>query len=180
MVNVINHVWNYICENGEQYLDCVIITNSSKVFTNKCFVAISKLLKDIPAVTIDNEEQLTVFMPEHSYRDVYRDLGGFILSKNLESPRSMDLHTQARIETYQDETSDYDWDQTNTVADVKHRNYKRLNQPQPRVNQCETCGKIFKESKSLRLHRFQVHTENSYACNICSKVFKTSSILGRG
>ena len=140
----------------------------------------SKLLKDIPVVTTDTEEQLTVFMPEHSYRDVYRDLGGFILSKNLESPRSMDLHTQARIETYQDETSDYDWDQTNTVADVKHRNYKRLNQPQPRVNQCETCGKIFKESKSLRLHRFQVHTENSYACNICSKVFKTSSILGRG
>ena len=178
MVNVINQAWNYVCENREKYLDCVIITNSSKAFTNKCFVAISKLLKDIPVVTTDTEEQLTVFMPEHSYRDVYRDLGGFILNKKFESPRSMDLHTQAQIETYQDETSD--WDQANTVADVKHRNYKRLNQPQPKVYQCDKCGKIFKESRSLRMHRHQVHGENSYACNICSKVFKTGSILGSG
>ena len=178
MVKVTNHFWNYVCENGDKYLDCVIITKSSKVFTNKCFIAISKLLKDIPAVTTENEEQLTVFMPEHSYRDVYRDLGGFILNKKFESPRSMDLHTQAQIETYQDETSD--WDQANTVADVKHRNYKRLNQPQPKVYQCDKCGKIFKESRSLRMHRHQVHGENSYACNICSKVFKTGSILGSG
>ena len=178
MVNVINQAWNYVCENREKYLDCVIITNSSKAFTNKCFVAISKLLKDIPAVTTDNEEQLTLFMPEHSYREVYRDLGGFILNKKFESSRSMDLHTQAQIETYQDETSD--WDQANTVADVKHRNYKRLNQPQPKVYQCDKCGKIFKESRSLRMHRHQVHGENSYACNICSKVFKTGSILGSG
>ena len=176
MVNIINHVWNFVCENSDKYLDCVIITKSNKVLTNKCFAAISKLLKDIPAVTTENDEQLTVFMPEHSYRDVYQDLGGFILNQKLQSPRSMDLRTQ--IETCQDKTSD--WDQTNTTADVKPRNYKRKTKPQPKVYQCDTCGKIFKESKSLRMHRYQVHRENLYTCNICSKVFKTSSILGSG
>ena len=199
MVNFLDHIWSYIIKTGELYLDCEIRTHSSKVFTNKCFLSLSNLFEDS---MLEYQELLVIFMPDHSLPEVYQELRGFLTDQKCVTF----MPNYSLPEVYQKFVTDKNCVTPSPVPDVyypvtptnKHNESSNLNQrkpstlklnskkirlsqPLPKLYQCESCGKLFKDSKSCRQHKYQVHGNGvQYGCTICDKNFKTPCILGRG
>ena len=204
-MSTVQDMWCFVCENGVDYLDCEIFTSSGKVFTNKCFLTLSNLMKEL--IMSECLGLLTIFLPDFSMLEVCQELRGFVTGKTIgERPLVTisrkkalkvcpefrgfvtDKHSSGPLlDTYLGKNEMEDLteinEQTPTAAKPNLSNKKKIIQSEnlPKVYQCESCGKCFKDSKSCRMHRFQVHRNGvTYKCPLCHKIFKTSSVLGKG
>ena len=191
----IDHYWSFICESGEQYLDCKLITASGTYFTNRCFLQSSSLLK-----TVEGNEDLIISLPEFSYSDVKRELNGYITMRKIDinQGKTPTLNTMAlghindqilkscsflarsdEINSQCSQPREQGDNQKKTKAAQTKSSEEKSPNTDPKSFQCDFCGLIFETSKKCRMHKYQVHTTNSFSCELCNDNFKTKSILGR-
>ena len=75
-MNLTDYYWSFVCENGDEYLDCQLLTASGVYLTNRCFLRLSGLIEE----TVDNKD-LIILMPDFSQSDVNQKLNGYIKPK---------------------------------------------------------------------------------------------------
>ena len=179
MMTQIDHYWSFVCEVGEQYLDCKLITASGTYFTNRCFLQLFSSLK-----IFDGEGDIIISMPEFCYSDVMRELNGYLTMRKTKSSNDQVLEPSSSFSGSDDINSQ-------CLRLMEQEENKKQRKAKPKITsskvkspnadqesfQCDVCGLIFETSKKCRMHKYQVHSNSSFSCELCSNRFKTKSIL---
>ena len=190
-----SEAWDFILLN-KQYLDCKVILDSKNYLTSKCFIP--RYVCSIDLSTIEDLE--VIIFSEFSFEEVENQCGSFFYDesnqnilrlKSVESDKAQsndqnesfvvlnDVADVQKLEEisfeYNQSVMDNSSSEDTVILKGTQSNIKSTNQVMHW--QCHICGKIFDKSKALRQHRFLVHRDQEYKCNVCSSVFKTKCNL---
>ena len=172
-------------------MNCVIFSRKGEhLFTNTCFLTLQKEFVNMTTLDVYLEDNFTsVIMNDHSEDEIKDYFNGFVvtehqlslISEPFESgkesrdfePEPLELTREGSIQAKPGETISLSQD----LEPLR----KRSIQAKPGGKKsflCQYCGKEFVNSTKLKVHKFDVHSNNKdYNCSICGKVLKTKTTL---
>ena len=170
-----DYYWKFVIENGDEYLDCELVTARGVYFTNRCFLQLSGLIKE----NINNNEPLRILMPEFSHLDVHRKLNGYFSTqkRNLIQDTS-DVPCDMSNGPFHYQIMEIPLPCVKKKDEVNKSKEIKMHSAKQKMYQCDLCGLTFSSPKKSWNHKDQVHrSDTSFQCKMCSAQFKTKSIL---
>ena len=170
-MDLFKSTWNFVCRNRE-HLDCEIFSATRTFLTNKCFLfSINcSLIQGLSSSSII-EGNLKIIMNDFSEEEVIKEMKGFVYygntlfqdEDNFELPGGVWLTPTSKSDSIHPKP--------------KYRREHRGINLEKNCHICDLCGKEFVGSKSLWMHKSQVHQGKNHQCTVCLKSFNTSLIL---
>ena len=177
-MTIIQEMWHFAVNQGKQFMDCLILSNrGTPLFTNICFL---QLQKGFLNMNLDEKENfITVIMNDYSEVDIKDLFNGFVVTEHQLSLNEEFIES-GTIEEFKETIS-----QTTEIepgpVELKEitRETVQVKRGVKKSFLCHFCGKEFLNSIKLKVHKYQVHSNNeeAFKCSICYKVMKTKSIL---
>ena len=161
-MELLETMWSFVSE-CQSFLDCEIITSSTRLLTNKCFLTLGRSFLSGLSFELPAAENQTIIMTAFSPQEIKEELWGFVKIIG--------------------ETSNLEENEFSFITDCVERKLPNLPtsqrnpSPRPKSYQCEECGKVFVKAIPLWMHKFQVHNKGNHQCKQCSKNFKTKGNL---